>query len=38
METISDRIKNMIQAHGLTQKDAAAAIGKTPQMMSHFLG
>ena len=38
METIGDRIKKMIQAHGLTQKDAAAGIGKTPQMMSHFLG
>ena len=37
-ETIGDRTKKMIQAHGLTQKDAAAGIGKTPQMMSHFLG
>ena len=38
METISDRLKIMMREHKLSQKEIGDGIGKTPQMMSHFLG
>ena len=38
METISDRLQKLRKAHGLSQKDLAEGLGKSPQMMSHLLG